>query len=63
MDCDINTSKYRCLGLSGYPASSFFQGLQFFTQVLPLNFDDDFVCHSAVHLARIDMLDEVLGAC
>ena len=24
MDCDINTSKYRCLGLSGYPASSSF---------------------------------------
>ena len=23
MDCDINTSKYRCLELSGYPASSF----------------------------------------
>ena len=22
MDCDISTSKYRCLGLSGYPASS-----------------------------------------
>ena len=22
MDCDIDTSKYRCLGLSGYPASS-----------------------------------------
>ena len=24
MDCDINASKYRCLGLSGYPASSCF---------------------------------------
>ena len=24
MDCDINTSKYRCLGLSGYPASNFY---------------------------------------
>ena len=24
MDCDINASKYGCLGLSGYPASSFF---------------------------------------
>ena len=24
MDCDWNASKYRCLGLSGYPASSFF---------------------------------------
>ena len=24
LDCDISTSKYSCLGLSGYPASSFF---------------------------------------
>ena len=24
MDCDINASKYRCLGLSGYPASIWF---------------------------------------
>ena len=24
LDCDINTLKYRCLGLSGYPASSLF---------------------------------------
>ena len=27
MDWDINTSKYRCLGLSGYPASSSFISL------------------------------------
>ena len=27
MDWDINTSKYRCFGFSGYPASSFFISL------------------------------------
>ena len=35
MDCDISKSKYHCLGLSGYPASSFCQ-MSKWKRALPL---------------------------